>query len=98
MKIDHKSYTRCQIKDFIRDILRNGPAKVVFTKKDGTIREMVCTLKRAILEEKQIELVNSNSDRRANDEVLNVYDLEKDDWRAFRIDNVHTIEACVFDG
>ena len=43
-------------------------------------------------------LVNSNSDRRANDEVLNVYDLEKDDWRAFRIDNVHTIEACVFDG
>lgn len=96
MNIDHKYHTRSENKDIIRKILRDGPAKVVFTKKDGTIREMICTLKRAILEEKQVELVNSG--RRVNEEVLNVYDLEKDDWRSFRIDNVHAIEACVFDG
>ena len=48
-----------------------------------------------ILEEKDVELKNSG--RHVNDEVLNVYDLEKDDWRSFRIDSVHTIEACTFD-
>lgn len=95
MKIDHKYYTRAENKDTIRKILRDGPAKVVFTKKDGTIREMICTLKRCILEEKDVELKNSG--RHVNDEILNVYDLEKNDWRSFRIDSVHTIEACVFD-
>ena len=96
MKIDHKNHSCSQNKAFIRDVLHNGPVKVVFTKKDGTIREMICTLERRVLEEKNVELKNSG--RRANDEVLNVYDLEKDDWRSFRIDNVHTIESCVFDG
>lgn len=96
MKIDHKYHTHSENKDIIRKILRDGPAKVVFTKKDGTIREMICTLKRCILEEKNVELKNSG--RHVNDEVLNVYDLEKNDWRSFRIDSVHTVEAFAYDG
>lgn len=90
MKIDHKYNSRCENKTLIKNMLRDGPTKVVFTKKDGTIREMICTLKAQILQENDVHLVGAK--RAANENIVAVYDLEKNDWRSFRIDSVHEIE------
>lgn len=93
--IDHHNNTRSDIGKAVKKFLRNGPAKVVFTKVDGTIREMICTLKMDILKEHDA-LPNKSSNgskRRINEDVVCVFDLEKKDWRSFRIDSLHTVES-----
>ena len=58
---------------------------------DGTERIMECTLQQDLLPD-QMDVEEYISERRANDEVLAVWDLEKDAWRSFRLDRVVTVE------
>lgn len=76
----------------IIDTLKAGPAKVVFTKKDGTLREMTCTLKPDLTEsyEKKTDKV-----KEVNPEVCPVYDLDAKGWRSFRFDSVKSVETNV---
>ena len=63
-----------------------------FIKVDGNKRRMICTLKPEILEahspleEKKDE--EGKTKRKSNDELLVVFDIEKEAWRSFRIDRV----------
>jgi len=66
-------------------LLGERPIEIVFTKKDGTERTMKCTL----MEEYLPETVGS--DKPKNDEVLAVYDLEKEGWRSFRWDSIKEV-------
>ncbi len=87
------SEERESIKKAVKDVLRGGRAKVVFTKLDGTRREMLCTLNKDILSERGVVLGESaKPSRRLNESVVCAYDLEKDGWRSFRLDS---IESCV---
>jgi hypothetical protein len=74
-------------RDEIREILANHLAKVTFTKKDGSRREMICTL----IAEALPELVGSKAKKSM--EVLPVWDMEKEAWRSFRIDSVEKVEV-----
>lgn len=80
-------------KELIRSTLRSNICKVKFTKTNGEIRDMVCTLKEdvAIPHEKKTERI-----KEVNDDVLAVWDCEKDSWRSFRFDSI--IEYSVFMG
>lgn len=63
--------------------LTEGVCEVKFTKKDGTERIMKCTtMMESIPEEKRPKSTNHN------DDVMNVFDVEKNDWRSFRVDSV----------
>jgi len=73
------------LKDAIHDKLVNGVVKVIFTKKDGTERVLICTLRQDLID---YEYDFSRKPRRRSDEVLAVWDLESKDWRSFRIDSV----------
>ncbi len=66
-------------------LLEERSIEIVFTKKDGTERTMKCTL----MEEYLPETVGS--DKPKNDEVLAVYDLEKEGWRSFRWDSIKEV-------
>tara|TARA_Y100001963_G_C6536396_1_gene333484 strand:+ start:127 stop:375 length:249 start_codon:yes stop_codon:yes gene_type:complete len=57
--------------------------KVQFIKKDGTIRDMRCTLRQEALPE--LKGWGRNSDPR---DVTIVFDLDKKAWRSFRNDRV----------
>lgn len=70
--------------------LMNAIALVTFTKKDGTLREMRCTLQEAFIPQKTTE-----STRKQNDEVLAVWDVDKDAWRSFRLDSVTDVKLEV---
>ena len=73
----------------LRDLLRKDILLVVFTKADGTVREMLCTLRADLLPEYE------GPKRRGNDhpDAIHVWDLEKEAWRAFKTSTVLEVHA-----
>lgn len=74
-------------RDWLRDILRTNTVHLTFRKKDDTIREMKCTL----MESKLPQREQGKESRKENDTSIPVFDLEKNEWRAFRFDSVKQI-------
>lgn len=71
----------------------NG-VRVVFTKKDGTDRSMLCTLV-----ESNIPSVNqpkTESDSSTSGSAVRVFDVEAQAWRSFRWDTVKTVNGVVY--
>lgn len=66
----------------LKGILRTNRCLISFTKKDGEQREMECTLDPALVPvfEKKTTRV-----KKENTEVLAVWDLNKKEFRSFRI-------------
>jgi len=85
-EFDAKDKTR--FRKWLNSHLVYGEVFVSFIKKDGTLREMRCTLNEEIVPkyEKTTETV-----RKKNDEVMAVFDLDKNEWRSFRFDSVKQI-------
>ena len=77
-------------KETLKNDLQALVAKVTFTKADGSIREMKCTLKASLLPE--VKLVEAHVPRKQNDDVLAVWDLENNAWRSFRLDSITDVE------
>jgi hypothetical protein len=71
--------------------LSEGLCKVVFEKKNGDLREMICTLKEDML---PTSLGGSAEKKKSNLEVMAVWDTLKADWRSFRLDSVKEFTAC----
>ncbi len=58
---------------------------VKFTKVDGEIREMPCTLREDIVPKYEHKTERS---KKPNDQVLSVWCLDVNAWRSFRVDSV----------
>jgi len=78
-----------KLRKWLGEHLAYGPVTVVFEKKDGTLREMRCTLKDVPEYERKTE---SETPRKKNDEVMSVFDMDKSEWRSFRIDSIKEIK------
>jgi uncharacterized membrane protein YbaN (DUF454 family) len=76
-------------RDWLVSHLKYGPVTVDFTKKDGTMRTMKCTLQESAIPtyEKKTERVRVTTP----DESLSVVDLEKNEWRSFRYDSIKSV-------
>lgn len=67
--------------------LRQGICKVTFTKANGEIRVMHCTLNESELPpQKHIE--EEIQKKKPNPNALAVWDVQKKDWRSFRWDSI----------
>ena len=75
-----------QTKAEITEILKKGECEVVFTKKNGEERQMVCTLHPDYLPVQ--EEGEGGSKKPPNDDVVTVWDVEAEGWRSFRIDSI----------
>ena len=73
-------------KQKLKDILKQNIVSISFKKIDGTDRKMLCSLKEDILP--AIESKESTKKKPENDNVLPVWDLEKNSFRSFRIDSL----------
>lgn len=75
-------------KDKIMEFLKANVAEVRFTKSDGTERIMKCTLREDLVVPyvKKTERVKV-----ANTDVVPVFDVEKNEWRSFKVDTVQSI-------
>ena len=75
-------------KNWLKSILRDQDATILFTKKDGTEREMICTLSEDKIPS---EKSPKNTGKAQNSEILAVFDVEKQDWRSFRWDSIKKV-------
>lgn len=88
------------IRDWVKSLLHTGAVTVVFTKADGTDREMLCTL-----DPEQLPMlpnptgpvdgmVKESKQRKQPDEhSLRVFDLDKKEWRSFRFDRLQKVST-----
>jgi hypothetical protein len=76
-------------KEEIREFLTSVVADVKFTKTDGTIRNMRCTLRPDHLPAPSVaESVLPKTKREENPNIIAVWDIDKKDWRSFRVDSI----------
>lgn len=73
--------------EYLKGVLQTGIANVSFMKKDGTQRNLLCTLLPSELPP-QTDLEEAVQKKTPNPEVLAVWDLENKGWRSFRYDSV----------
>lgn len=80
-------------REWFESLLKNEIVTITFTKKDGTDRDMRCTLKQDLLPVTEVvESTNEDKPKRAKSETsVAVFDLDLNSWRAFSIDSVKTI-------
>lgn len=72
--------------------LHQGEVTVNFTKTDGSLRVMRCTLNIDLLPQVEQNLNESEKkERKVNLSVVPVFDLDAKDWRSFRVDSVKNI-------
>ena len=80
---------------WLRGLLHDDFAKdlcVVFTKKDGTDREMFCTLAESrIPTDKQPKTKEEPSTTAGS--AVRVFDTDKQEWRSFRWDSIKEVKV-----
>jgi hypothetical protein len=89
------------IRDWIKSLLQKQPITVVFTKADGTDREMLCTLNPEALPPVPVTtgpvdgiVKESKKPRKEPDpHSIRVFDLDKKEWRSFRFDRLKKVSA-----
>lgn len=89
-------------KKWLKSHLAHGPVTVVFTKKDGTERVMECTTNPTLvpLVEEKVHVTNTDNpidfpapkkEKKVNEDVIPVYDLENKAWKSFRWDSIKQV-------
>jgi hypothetical protein len=79
-------------KRWLKSHLAYGPTTVVFTKKDGTERVMNCTTNPELVPAVEIiESAEPKKEKKVNEEVMPVYDLEAKSWKSFRWDSIKQV-------
>ena len=78
-------------RDEIRDTLRGDIAVVEFTKADGSLRKMRCTLQESYLPEAVTAKTVDKETRKEVETALAVWDLDSAGWRSFRIDSIKSV-------
>ncbi len=86
-----------EFKTWLKGLLHDEHAKnlcVVFTKKDGTQRELFCTLDESRIptdKHPKSQASVSETAGQANESAVRVFDTEKLEWRSFRWDSVKEV-------
>ena len=83
------NFTALESQNEILEALKNGILNVEFTKKDGSLRKLICTLSEdKIPEDKKPKNVGITK----NNAVLPDFDMENNSWRSFRWDSIQKID------
>lgn len=100
--LNEKDSTR--FKKWLKGHLAFGPVTVTFTKKDGTERVMECTTSAEIVPQEPVHETNTDNpidfpkkERRVNEDVMPVYDLEAKHWKSFRWDSIKSVSFTIGD-
>jgi hypothetical protein len=69
----------------LKDLLKKNIVIVNFTKTDGSKRTMKCTLKEDVVKP---HVKKTEKSKTPNENILSVWDVEKDAFRSFRVDSI----------
>jgi hypothetical protein len=90
-----------ELREWVTNTLHRGVTTVVFTKKDGTIRTMVCTLNESLMpvahrpSERAMLSESDRANRKSNPDVRTCYDIEAGAWKSFRLDSIKTVTGDI---
>lgn len=73
----------------IRDMLSHGVCEVTFTKVDGSVRVMPCTLDPFLLPPAPV--LEGRVPRPFKPETISAWCTDKNEWRSFRVANVQRV-------
>ena len=82
-------------KKWLKGCLAFGPIKVTFTKKDGTERVMECTTAPSLVPVEPVAEGIVKREKKVNEDVMPVYDLDVKAWRSFRWDSVKQVSLTI---
>lgn len=91
-------------KKWLRSHLRFGPVTVTFTKKDGSERVMECTTAPSLVPPEPVHVTNTDNpidfpapkrEKKVNEDVMPVYDLQSRAWKSFRWDSIKEIKITL---
>ena len=74
----------------ILELLRTKICELVFQKRDGTERHMICTLKPDLIPHVSVHKLHEEREQK---DYTPVYDLEEQAWRAFKPSMLISLEA-----
>jgi hypothetical protein len=78
----------------MQHLLTEHNCEVTFTKVNGELRTMPCTLQESAIPAKPVDLASKSSEKRLRAlDVLSVWCLDKAEWRAFKVANVKEIRV-----
>jgi hypothetical protein len=81
----------------LSELLHTGECVVEFTKVNGEVRTMPCTLNESLIPPTPVHITNTDNPvdfpapkkvKKENLDVMSVWCLDKKEWRSFRIANV----------
>jgi hypothetical protein len=75
-------------KKMLKSFLSHNKVQVTFTKVNGDTRIMNCTLNEDLIPVKLDKSVYEPKNKADNPNTIAVYDLDKNAWRSFRIENI----------
>lgn len=78
-------------RDEIVSMLQSGICQVTFTKVNGELRKMPCTLKSDLLPVANTQITNESKTRKTNTDNLSVWCTDKNEWRSFKVANVQEV-------
>ena len=96
------------IRDWVRSLLQQQSVTVIFTKADGTDREMLCTLNHDFIPVKTVSVTSGSTNnldglmesvpnkkprKEPDPHSIRVFDLDKMEWRSFRFDRLKKVIA-----
>lgn len=82
-------------RDEIVTMLQAGVCQVTFTKVNGELRKMPCTLKSDLLPVADTQIINESKTRKTNADNLSVWCTDKKEWRSFKIANVQEVTPLI---
>lgn len=79
-----------EFRDWLIGVLKddNKSTVVTFKKKDGTIRKMKCTRNPSLIPEEH----HPKNETKDAENTIRVFDLEKQEWRSFIVENVMGVD------
>jgi len=81
---------------WLNGMLKVTDMTITFTKKDGTVRIMKCTLNPDVLPVVETKpLAEGKTPRKESTTSIRVFDLEKKEWRSFTTQSVTRVEFSI---
>ena len=74
--------------------MASTPAKIIFEKTNGELREMNATVKAGLIPEDKMP--TEESQRKSNPDVKVVFDVDKGEWRSFRWDRLRFVNGQIY--
>ncbi len=86
----------------LTELLRRNVCSVTFTKVDGTVRTMPCTLNEALMPPPPVHITNTDNpidfptpkkEKKQNPDIMSVWCTDAAGWRSFRWDKFISAEV-----